>query len=68
MTIDTIGASTGNGSLATPGGGEPMLLLFARYPGRESIQRRAHEDEAAAIDALDILAQAEEAGALDPVG
>ena len=64
---NAIGATTGNGSLMTPGaGGERMLLLFASYSGRENIQRRAQEE--AALDAADILTQAEEANALDPVG
>ena len=67
MTIKVIEATTmGNGSLATPGGGERMSLLFARYSGFEEIQPRAHEE--AAIDAEDILTQAEEANALYPVG
>jgi hypothetical protein len=47
--------------LAIAGGGERTLLLPAR-----NIQTRAQED--AAIDAEDILTQAEEANALDPVG
>jgi hypothetical protein len=66
MTINIIEATMGNGSLATPGGGERMLLLLARYSGRENIQTLAQED--AAIDAEDILTQAEEANAMDPVG
>ncbi len=66
MTNNVIQAATDNGSLATPGGSERMLLLFARYSGREDIQRRAQEE--AAIDAEDILTQAEEANALYPVG
>jgi hypothetical protein len=67
MTINLIEATTtGNGSLATLGGSERMSLLFARYSGFEDIQARAQEE--AAIDAEDILTQAEEAGALDPVG
>ena len=64
---NVIGATTGNGSLVSPGAdGERMLLLFASYPGGKDLQRRAQEE--AAIDAADILAQAEEANALDPVG
>ena len=64
---NVIGATTGNGSLVSPGaGGERMLLLFASYSGHEDIQRRAQEE--AAIEAEDILMQAEEANALDPVG
>ena len=50
-----------NGTLAITGGGERTLLLLAR-----NIQTRAQGD--AAIDAEDILTQAEEANALDPVG
>jgi hypothetical protein len=50
-----------NGTLAITGGDERTLLLLAR-----NIQTRAQED--AAIDAEDILTQAEEANALDPVG
>ena len=64
---NVIGATRVNGSLVSPGAGsERMLLLFASYSGREVIQRRAQEE--AAIDAEDILLQAEEANALDPVG
>jgi hypothetical protein len=66
MTTNVIEAAVGNGSLVASGGSERMLLLFARYSGRENIQRRVLEE--AAIDAEDILTQAEEAGALDPVG
>ena len=68
MTTSVIEApTTGNGSRASLGGGDgDLLLLFARYSGRESVQRRMRED--AAIEAEDILAQAEEANALDPVG
>ena len=67
MTINVIEATTtGNGSFATVAESEQMLLLFARYSGFEDIQTRAQED--AAIDAEDILTQAEEAGALYPVG
>ena len=58
MTINAIEATKGNG--------ERMLLLFASYSGREDLQRRAQEE--AAIEAEDILMQAEEANALDPVG
>jgi hypothetical protein len=61
MTNNVVEAELGNGSLAIAGGGERTLLLLAR-----NIQTRAQED--AAIDAEDILTQAEEANALDPVG
>ncbi len=64
---DVIGATTGNGSLGSHAAvGGRMLLLLASYSGREDIERRAQEE--AAIDAEDILTQAEEANALDPVG
>jgi hypothetical protein len=55
-----------NGSFATPGGSERVLLLFARYSGRADIQTLAQEEEA--LEAEDILTQAEEANALYPVG
>jgi hypothetical protein len=61
MTSNVVEAEMRNGSLAIAGGGERALLLLAR-----NIQTRAQED--AAIDAEDVLAQAEEANALDPVG
>jgi hypothetical protein len=61
MKNNVVEAEMGNDSLAIPGGGERTLLLLAR-----NIQIRAQED--AAIDAEDILTQAEEANALDPVG
>jgi hypothetical protein len=61
MTSNVVEAEMRNGSLAIAGGGERTLLLLAR-----NIQTRAQED--AAIDAEDILTQAEEANALDPVG
>jgi hypothetical protein len=61
MTNNVVEAELGNGSLAIAGGGERTLLLPAR-----NVQTRAQED--AAIDAEDILTQAEEANALDPVG
>ena len=67
MTNNLIDATMGTGSLATPGGGsERMLLLLARYPGRENIQALVQEE--AAIEAEDILTQAEEANAVDPIG
>lgn len=55
-------------AVATFGNGVWMLLLTVARQGEEVIeaQRRAQED--AAIDAEDILTQAEEANALDPVG
>jgi hypothetical protein len=66
MTTNVTEAAMGNGFFVASGGNERMLLLFARYSGRENIQIRVQEE--AAIDAQDILTQAEEAGALDPVG
>ena len=61
MMNNVVEAEMGNGPLAIAGGGERTLLLLAR-----NIHTRAQED--AAIDAEDILTQAEEANALDPVG
>ena len=61
MTNNVVETEMRNGTLAITGGGERTLLLLAR-----NIQTRAQED--AAIDAEDILTQAEEANALDPVG
>lgn len=67
MTTSVIEApAMGNGSLASPGE-RALRLLFARYSGSENVRRRMREEEAA-IEAEDILAQAEEANALDPVG
>ena len=66
MTNNAIEAAMVNRSLATPGGSERTLLLFARNSGREDIQTYAQEE--AAIDAQDILTQAEEAMAMDPIG
>jgi hypothetical protein len=61
MTNNVVEAEMGNGSLAIAGGGERTLLVLAR-----NIETRAQED--AAIDAEDILTQAEEANAMDHVG
>ncbi len=58
MTINVIDAATGNGVVT-------LSLLLALEEARD-LQRRAQEE--AAIDAEDILMQAEEANALDPVG
>ncbi len=67
MTTSVIEApAMGSGSLASPGE-RALRFLFARYSGRENVRRRMREEEAA-IEAEDILAQAEEANALDPVG
>jgi hypothetical protein len=67
MTTSVIETTTtGNGSLTSSGEAEQtLLLLFADRYERE-IRRRELED--AAIEAEDILMQAEEANALDPVG
>ena len=55
-------------AVAIFGDGERTLLLLLAVQSAEDIEasRRARED--AAIDAEDILTQAEEANALDPVG
>lgn len=66
MTNNLTEATMGNGSLATYGGGERALLLLLATQSATDIQTRAREE--AAIDAEDILTQAEEANALDPVG
>ncbi len=58
MTTNVIEAATGNGE-------RTLTLLLALEEAKE-LQRWAQEE--AAIDATDILAQAEEANALDPVG
>ncbi len=60
MTINAIEATT-------MGSGEGMLSLLLALEEATNIRRRAQEEEAA-IEAEDILAQAEEANALDPVG
>ena len=59
---------TANGdALAAFGNGVWTLVVVAgRDAGPTEAERRAQED--AAIDAEDILTQAEEANALDPVG
>ena len=57
MTTNVIEAATGNGE-------RTLTLLLALEEAKE-LQRWAQEE--AAIDAADILAQAEEANALDPV-
>jgi hypothetical protein len=66
MTNNVIEVPMGNGSFATPGADERMLVLLLATQDARSIQTRAQED--AAIDAEDILTQAEEANALDPIG
>ena len=58
MTINSIEAAKGNG--------ERTLSLVLALKEARDLQRRAQEE--AAIEAEDILMQAEEANALDPVG
>ncbi len=59
MTINAIEAANGSG-------GEQTLSLLLALGEATDLQRRAQEE--AAIEAEDILMQAEEANALDPVG
>ena len=66
MMNNAIEATVGNGSFATSGSGERTVLLLLSAKDARYIQTRAQED--AAIDAEDILTQAEEANAFDPVG
>ena len=58
MTINVVEATRGTGE-------QTLSLLLALREARD-LQRRAQEE--AAIEAEDILTQAEEANALDPVG
>ncbi len=51
---------------ATKSNGERTLSLVLALKEAKDLQRRVQEE--AAIDAEDILMQAEEANALDPVG
>ena len=51
---------------STKGNGEGTLSLLLALEEARDIQRRGQEE--AAIEAEDILMQAEEANALDPVG
>jgi hypothetical protein len=66
MTSNVIERATGNGTLAASGGVERTFLMVRASRYARDLQRRAQED--AAIDAEDILTQAEEANGLDPVG
>ncbi len=59
MTINAIEAANGSG-------GEQTLSFLLALREVRGLQRRAQEE--AAIEAEDILMQAEEANALDPVG
>jgi hypothetical protein len=66
MTSTVIEMATGSGSSAALGGVERTLMLVRASRYARELQRRAQEE--AAIDAEDILTQAEEANGLDPVG
>jgi hypothetical protein len=67
MTSNVIERATGSGTLAASGGVVERTFLMVRASRyARDLQRRAQED--AAIDAEDILTQAEEANGLDPVG
>ena len=66
MTSSVIERATGNGNPAASGGVEHTFKLVRASRYARELQRRAQED--AAIDAEDILTQAEEANGLDPVG
>ena len=66
MTNSVIDAPMNNGSLAIPGRGEWTLLLLLATQGVRDIQ--IHTPEDAAINAEDILTQAEEANAIEPIG
>ena len=66
MTSSVIERATENVSSAAPGDFERTLMLVRASRYARELQRRAQED--AAIDAEDILTQAEEANGLAPVG
>ena len=66
MTNSVIDAPMGSDSLTIPTRGEWTLLLLLATQGVRDIQMRTPED--AAIDAEDILTQAEEANAIEPIG
>jgi len=66
MTNNVIDAPMDNGSLAIPGQGERRILLLLLTQVLRNIQTHAQEE--GAIDAEDILTQAEEANAIEPVG
>jgi hypothetical protein len=66
MTSNVIERATGSGTLAASGGVERTFSMVRASRYARDLQRRAQED--AAIDAEDILTQAEEANGLDPVG
>lgn len=60
--------AAGRDAGAVYGEGKQTLLLLLAMQGTESVEPRRRAEEDAAIDAEDILTQAEEANALDPVG
>jgi hypothetical protein len=66
MTSSVFERATGNGTLAASRGVERTLMLVRASRYARELQRRAQEE--AAIDAEDILTQAEEANGLDSVG
>jgi hypothetical protein len=66
MTSSVIEMAMSNRSLASVAGGERTNVRSIATRYARDIQVRVQEE--AAIDAEDILTQAEEAGALDPVG
>ena len=56
------------GAVAVPRDDKRTLLLLLAVQSAEEIEASGRAREDAAIDAEDILTQAEEANALDPVG
>ena len=56
------------GAVVVPGDDKRTLLLLLAVQSAEEIEASGRAREDAAIDAEDILTQAEEANALDPVG
>ena len=58
--------ANGDGPTAFGNGVWTLVVVAGRDAGATEAERRTQED--AAIDAEDILTQAEEANALDPVG
>ncbi|HSL01592.1 MAG TPA: hypothetical protein VK869_14750 [Rubrobacteraceae bacterium] len=66
MTTNAINSATGDMPFLDPRGDERELSLLLTLEDAHNL--RTHSIEDAAIDAEDILSQAEEANALDPVG
>lgn len=66
MASSVIERAPASDTLAASAGFERTLLMVRASRYARDLQRRAQED--AAIDAEDILTQAEEANGLDPVG